>query len=476
MYNNIKSCVKVNDTCSSFFPCNIGVRQGENLSPLIFSLYLNDLHDYIQSNGDINGIILDNEANDINLHVYLKLFLLLYCDDTIIMSRSADDLDRALKTYEQYCKIWKLTVNTSKSKIVVFSKGRLGQLHFSFNNAPLEIVPEYKYLGVLFCKSGSFYRSKRHIAAQGTRALYSLLRKLRPLSLPVDMQIDIFNKTVKPVLLYGSEIWGFGNIDIIERVQLRFLKHILNIRSSTDNCIVYGETGVYPIAIDIQTRIISYWSKLIESGSNPLAASVYTHLKSKYDSCPAEIRHKRFAWLDNVKNILTSCGFINIWRTQSFPNKLWLKNAIQQKLRDIFIGEWFRTIEESRSCMTYKLIKNKFEFETYLLNTPQRYMKSMIQFRTRNHKLPVETGRWNNTPYDQRKCPLCQRDIGDEFHYIFVCNGFAQARKQSLKPKFIERPNVLLFEKIINTKNTSEYLKLCKFIKIIIDHFRTMHT
>ena len=69
------------------------------------------------------------------------------------------------------------------------------------------------------------------------------------------MQIHIFNKTVKPVLLYGAEIWVFDNLEIIERVQLKSLKHILNIRSST----VYGETGVYPNANDIKTRVISYW-------------------------------------------------------------------------------------------------------------------------------------------------------------------------------------------------------------------------
>lgn len=143
---------------------------------------------------------------------------------------------------------------------------------------------------MLFCRSGSFYQTKRHVAAQGTRAMYSLIKKLRPLSLPIDMQIDIFNKTVKPVLLYGSEIWGFGNLDIIERVQLKFLKHILNIRSSTDNCIVYGETGVYPMSVDIKTRMVTYWAKLVDNTTNKLVLSVYTHLKTQYDSCATGTR------------------------------------------------------------------------------------------------------------------------------------------------------------------------------------------
>ena len=76
--------------------------------------------------------------------------------------------------------------------------------------------------------------------------------------LPIDLQIDLFNKTVKPILLYGCEIWGYGNNDIIERVQLKILKHILNMKSSTPNCMVYGESGAKPILVDIDSRIISF--------------------------------------------------------------------------------------------------------------------------------------------------------------------------------------------------------------------------
>ena len=60
--------------------------------------------------------------------------------------------------------------------------------------------------------------------------MYSLLRKIKKLSLPVDMQIDLFNKTVKPILLYGCEVCGFGNNDMLERVQLKFLKYILKLK------------------------------------------------------------------------------------------------------------------------------------------------------------------------------------------------------------------------------------------------------
>ena len=81
MYENIKSCVRINNETSAFFPSECGVRQGETLSPLLFSMYLDDLESFIISGG-VDGINLEIRTNEI--HVYLKLLILLYADDTII--------------------------------------------------------------------------------------------------------------------------------------------------------------------------------------------------------------------------------------------------------------------------------------------------------------------------------------------------------------------------------------------------------
>jgi len=69
LYNNIKSRVKYNNTLSEAFECHLGVFQGDSLSPLVFSLYVNDLEDYMVLNG-YKGI--DTGC--------VKLFLFLYSE------------------------------------------------------------------------------------------------------------------------------------------------------------------------------------------------------------------------------------------------------------------------------------------------------------------------------------------------------------------------------------------------------------
>ena len=64
---------------------------------------------------------------------------------------------------------------------------------------------------------------------------------------------------------------------------MKFFKQILNIKKSTPNCIVYGETGVLPLKVDIQSRMIGYWSKLVSPVSSSLSTKLYIIAKSYFD-------------------------------------------------------------------------------------------------------------------------------------------------------------------------------------------------
>ena len=85
MYTSVKSKVKYENTLSENFTCALGVRQGECLSPFLFAMYLNDLENDFSMKG-ASGIDLD----------MLKIFLLMYADDIVILAESAQYFTRIL--------------------------------------------------------------------------------------------------------------------------------------------------------------------------------------------------------------------------------------------------------------------------------------------------------------------------------------------------------------------------------------------
>jgi len=76
-----------------------------------------------------------------------------------------------------------------------------------------------------------------------------LYKKIRNLCLPIDCQLKLFDSTILPIITYGCEVWGFGDLSMREQVQTDFLKHILNVKKSTSHMMLYGELGRFPISI-----------------------------------------------------------------------------------------------------------------------------------------------------------------------------------------------------------------------------------
>ena len=224
MYNNIKSCVNLDGKLSDYFVSYNGVRQGENLSPFLFSLFVNDLEQFLLQYG-CNPV----ETEGIDPQTYLRLLIIMYADDTVLFANSKENLQKCLDGLKLYCDKWKLQINADKTKIMIFSKEKikktiLDNMNFTIGDSNIEIVNEFRYLGVTFTYNGKF---TSHIKVQqvlGTRSMFSVMSKIRRHNLPIDMQLDLFDKIVMPVMLYGCETWGYSNLKLLETLHLRFCK------------------------------------------------------------------------------------------------------------------------------------------------------------------------------------------------------------------------------------------------------------
>ena len=61
------------------------------------------------------------------LYIYLKIFLLLYADDSVLMSENVNGMKTILNIFSEYCNTWKLQVNIAKTNVVIFSKSKITQ-------------------------------------------------------------------------------------------------------------------------------------------------------------------------------------------------------------------------------------------------------------------------------------------------------------------------------------------------------------
>ena len=366
---------------------------------------------------------------------------------------------------ERYCGMWKLNINVSKTKITVFSRGKIRKIpKFFFGENELEVVGQYKYLGLIFNYNGKFTEAKKQLVVKGNRAMFLLLRKCRQLQLPIDIQLELFDILVKPVLLYGCEVWASESADIIEKIHLRFCKYILQVNKSTCSNMVYGELGVTPLILDAKSRMIMFWARIYKTNSTPKLSSVlYQLLLNLYKR---DIY--KSPWISTVKNILDGCGFSGVWDNQFIPGSLnSFKTRLQQRIRDQFVQHWTSEINDSSKCINYRMFTQSLKLKHYLIHLSYRERCIMAKFRCRNHNLPIESGCRRGIPRNLRICDLCKKDIGDEFHYIFNCSHFTNLRNKLIKLIYRNSPSAVNFDLLMNTTNKAQLYKLCKFIEKI---------
>ena len=152
-------------------------------------------------------------------------------------------------------------------------------------------------------------------------------------------------------------------------------------------------------------------------------------------------------------------------------NAKWLNISLKQKLCDQFQQQWrsdvFNFPKLKPKC--YKLFKDCFEFENYLNVLADKDLKLLCKFRTGNHRLPIEIGRWQGIERHNRICTLCNsNEIGDEYHYILQCPSLNQERREFLGHFYMHRINVIKFCQLFQSKNKPKLRNLCKFIKVVL--------
>ena len=115
IYTKSTCAVRVNDSVTNWFSADQGVKQGDNLSPSLFSIFLNSL-------------ITDLKALGIGVQMATNLVCVLaYADDLVLVAENEMDLQKLLDTLYNWCHKWRLCINTEKTKVMHFRKKDLSK-------------------------------------------------------------------------------------------------------------------------------------------------------------------------------------------------------------------------------------------------------------------------------------------------------------------------------------------------------------
>ena len=113
-YGNQKSCVRTAKGLTDLFPCNTGTKQGDVSSPIIFSLFINDLFTMLRDTCS-QGIFITKNIQDI--------LCLMFADDVASCAETATKLQQQINVIQNFCSITGMELNLKKTEIIVFRNG-----------------------------------------------------------------------------------------------------------------------------------------------------------------------------------------------------------------------------------------------------------------------------------------------------------------------------------------------------------------
>jgi hypothetical protein len=457
MYVSVKARIKCSDgRLTESINCSMGVKQGDICSPILFSIFINELTQEVISKGK-HGVTLSQEL--------FELFILLLADDVVLLSETVVGLQNQLHCLERTARALNLVVNLEKSNIVVFRKGGFlaSRERWFFEGVTMPIVNIYKYLGIYFSTKLSFTASGNDLASKGKRALLVMMHRLRMFNnRSVHIFFKLFDSHVLPIMMYGSEIWGLGNAaNICEKTHLFALKKFLVVDMRTPNDLVYKELNRYPISINCKINCIRYWLKIIAMNFNRLPRKAYLML------CNIDNRGKQ-NWVTEVRSFLCQFGFGEVWYNQGVGNiKAFLKE-LKVRLIDCRWQNWSEHVHESyRFGMYLTLSSSTHDIPKYLdLNLDKYLTILMTKFRFGISDLLVHYYRYRQLNDNRLLCPLCKVGRDDEMHLVFYCPCLATIRAQFIPQKYysIGLPSDLQLSLLFNSQNPVLIRKLCLFL------------
>jgi exonuclease III len=418
-YKGTKAGVWCKEGVTEFFDTRVGLRQGCSLSPLMFALFVNDLPEALGGGCNLGGI---------------KVNVLLYADDIVILSPSSVDLQIMIRNLEKYCDLWNLKVNLNKSKIVVFRKGgKLRQVDkWWYKNERIEVVNSYKYLGVHFSSTMSWSLHLREKSKISKLAISSVWNKLiDSYQVPINAKFTCFNAVVRAILCYGAEIWGCNEFESVESVLKVFAKRLFRLPKNTPNYVLYLELGIEKLFFQTLFINMRYLLKLSSMPCNRLPKLLWD-----------KIKNKSMVWCKTWKLYGESCGILIDFNSNSDALGGQMMSVIE-RMRARWYAECVGRARTSQFHQHYLILDLDLGNMSYLEQNLNIDLISWI-IKARAGLLSLNFKPW--CADSNHLCSLCNlNEVETVFHFTAVCPVLSHFRKKYLGKRSLSQSEFYSF-------------------------------
>lgn len=420
LYSQTESCVKINNFITEWFIIKNGVRQGDSLSPTLFSLYINELAKEIKNMN--RGINMAGQ----------NISILLYADDMVLITEREQDLQEMLNKMNEWCNQWRIKVNKNKSKIVHFryNKQQQTKSSFTYGEEVLEMVKEYKYLGIIMDEYLNFNSCSKTLADSGGRALGSIISKCKLIK---DIGFRSYSKMyecgVIPIVDYGSAIWGSTKHKHSELIQNKTVRYFLGVHNFTAIPALHGEIGWLPVKYRIYLNKLRLWNRLINMPQERLSKQIFLDIYNINEN----------NWTRELYNIFRQIEMLHVFYDKNVCDL----DVCKKKFTELAYNEWKELVIGKPKLRTYVKFKKELCIEKYILNIRNKYERSMVaKLRCGILQLHVESGRFNQTSLENRICNICNDgNIEDEFHFICKCTEYSNERNKLFSQHEVKNNN-----------------------------------
>jgi hypothetical protein len=438
LYANVPMCVKLSDGYTRCFPSLMGVKQGCPLSPTLFGLYLDDFQESLETAVGVEAAALPTWESG------ARVPALFYADDQALVSTTPEGLQCQLDFLSTYSTRWGLTVNTAKTKIVVYAAAASeGAVEFSYEGVAVEQVPTFRYLGVQIHATHAFCAAAAARAASGKQAAHILRRRMAGCGLDDPLlAMELFDEYVRPVMSYGAEVWGpqlivralrDGQADACERVHLDFLRQLLGVRDTSPTLAVFAETGRLPVTAQWAVQTSRFVNRIVQLDDTRIAKQALLD-NVALTASGQRVGRGRNTWAAEVSEMFSLVGGPVSLGVGELPGKVDTDSIAQQAAQRHYARYTGASVMVQRyqEQMCGAVVGAESYGPASYLSVPVRSQwKAVARVRLGcSSWLAEDVGRTQRVARKERSCPHCGAQLQSAHHAFFECPMFEQWREE----------------------------------------------